>query len=57
VVPQPDKGRFHCPCHEGSFNLATGAPIAGPPRRPLPRISVEVRSGAVYATGVELRTT
>lgn len=57
VVPQPDKGRFHCPCHEGSFDLATGAPIAGPPRRPLPKISLEIRSGAVYATGVELRTT
>jgi len=57
VVPQPDQGRFHCPCHEGAFDLATGAPIAGPPRRPLPRISLEVRSGAVYATGVELRTT
>ena len=57
VVPQPDKGRFHCPCHEGSFDLATGEPIAGPPRRPLPKIGVEIRSGAVYATGVELRTT
>ena len=56
VVPQPDKGRFHCPCHEGSFDLATGAPIAGPPHRPLPKIAVEIRSGAVYATGVELRT-
>ncbi len=56
VVPQPDKGRFHCPCHEGAFDMATGEPIAGPPRRPLPKINVEVRSGAVYATGIELRT-
>jgi nitrite reductase/ring-hydroxylating ferredoxin subunit len=56
VVPQPDKGRFYCPCHEGSFDIATGAPIAGPPRRPLPKIKVEIRSGAIYATGVELRT-
>lgn len=56
VVPQPDKGLFYCPCHEGSFDLATGAPIAGPPRRPLPKIRVEIRSGAVYANGVELRT-
>jgi nitrite reductase/ring-hydroxylating ferredoxin subunit len=57
VVPQPDKGRFHCPCHEGSFDLATGLPIAGPPRRPLPKITLDVRGGVVYATGVELRTT
>jgi len=56
VVPQPDKGRFFCPCHEGAFDLATGASVAGPPRRPLPKITVEIRSGAVYATGVELRT-
>lgn len=56
VVPQMDKGRFHCPCHEGSFDLTTGKPIAGPPRRPLPKITVEVRNGAVYASGVELRT-
>jgi nitrite reductase/ring-hydroxylating ferredoxin subunit len=56
VVPQPEKELFHCPCHEGSFDMATGKPIAGPPRRPLPKINVEIRSGAVYATGVELRT-
>ena len=56
VVPQPEKGCFFCPCHEGSFDLMSGSPIAGPPRRPLPRISLEVRSGAVYASGVELRT-
>jgi nitrite reductase/ring-hydroxylating ferredoxin subunit len=57
VVPQMEKGLFHCPCHEGSFDLATGAPLAGPPRRPLPRINLEVHGGAVYATGVDLRTT
>ncbi len=57
VVPQPHQGRFHCPCHEGAFDLVTGAPIAGPPRRPLPKINLEIRGGVVYATGVELRTT
>lgn len=56
VIPQPEKNRFFCPCHEGSFDLKTGAPIAGPPRRPLPQIKLEVRNGAVYASGVELRT-
>jgi len=57
VVPQPDKRQLLCPCHEGSFDLTTGVPIAGPPRRPLPKINVEIRNGAVYATGLELRTT
>ena len=57
VVPQPEQGRFFCPCHEGSFDLKTGAAIAGPPRRPLPKIKLQVQNGAVYASGVELRTT
>ena len=56
VVPQPDKGRLFCPCHEGSFDLKTGAPVAGPPRRPLPKINLQISGGAIYATGVELRT-
>jgi nitrite reductase/ring-hydroxylating ferredoxin subunit len=57
VIPQPDKGVLHCPCHEGYFDLQSGRPIAGPPSRPLPRIHREVRDGAIYATGVEWRTT
>jgi Rieske Fe-S protein len=56
VVPQPDKNRFYCPCHEGSFDLATGAPIAGPPQRPLSRITLEIHGSAIYATGVEVKT-
>ena len=54
VVPRPEAGRFHCPCHEGHFDLATGAPLAGPPRRPLPRVTLEVRAGRVVATGIVL---
>lgn len=57
VVPQPNRGVFHCPCHEGAFDLVSGAPLAGPPRRPLPKINLEISGGAIYATGVELRTT
>jgi Rieske Fe-S protein len=54
VVPRPEEGRLHCPCHNGFFDLETGRPLAGPPRRPLPRIALEVRDGIVYATGVEV---
>lgn len=53
VVPAFKAGRLHCPCHNGWFDLATGRPLAGPPRRALPRILLEVRNGTVYATGVE----
>ena len=56
VVPEPDKKRFFCPCHNGAFDLTTGKPIAGPPRRPLPRITLETRNDTIYATGVEVST-
>jgi Rieske Fe-S protein len=55
VVPDVAHGRFHCPCHNGSFELATGVPIAGPPRRPLERIRLEIRDGDLYAVGTEVR--
>ena len=56
VVPQPDRNRLFCPCHEGAFDLQSGRPVAGPPNRPLTRIALDVRGSDVYATGVELRT-
>jgi nitrite reductase/ring-hydroxylating ferredoxin subunit len=56
VIPEPDKGRFLCPCHNGAFDLQSGRPLQGPPRRPLPRITLEIRQGVIYATGVEERT-
>lgn len=56
VVPDVENGVLRCPCHHGLFDLATGRPLAGPPRRPLPRITLEIRNGVVCATGVELRT-
>jgi Rieske Fe-S protein len=53
VIPRPAEGRFHCPCHEGSFDLLTGRPLSGPPRRPLPRVTLLIQNGRVYATGLE----
>ena len=57
VIPRPSEGIFYCPCHEGRFDLRTGAPIAGPPRRPLARIALDLRGRDLYAIGVEERTT
>lgn len=57
VLPDVAAGVFRCPCHHGYFELTTGRPLAGPPRRPLPRIRVVARDGHVYAEGVEERTT
>lgn len=54
VVPVVAEGRLHCPCHNGWFDLATGQPLAGPPRRPLPRVTLNIRDQNVYATGIEV---
>jgi nitrite reductase/ring-hydroxylating ferredoxin subunit len=56
VRPRVDEGVIHCPCHEGYFDLRTGRPVAGPPRRPLTVVHLDVRAGGIYATGVEERT-
>ena len=55
VVPDVRNGRFHCPCHNGSFDLQSGIPLAGPPRRPLARIALEIRGNDLYAVGREVR--
>src|SRR5262245_22511247 len=56
VRPRVDEGILQCPCHEGSFDLASGRPIAGPPRRPLSRVRLEVRGGEILDAAVEDRT-
>ncbi len=56
VIPRPKEGVIHCPCHEGYFDLQSGRPVAGPPRRPLPRIVLEVRGDEIFAKDVEWRT-
>ena len=57
VIPRPEEGSFSCPCHEGRFDLRSGIPIAGPPRRPLSRVVLEMRGRDIYAVSVEERTT
>jgi Rieske Fe-S protein len=52
VYYQSDEDRWHCPCHEGNFDTASGDVISGPPTRPLGRIEVEVRDdGVIWALG------
>jgi arsenite oxidase small subunit len=48
-----DKNEMICPCHHGKFDVETGAPTAGPPRRPLPEIEVEVKDGSIFAVRVK----
>jgi nitrite reductase/ring-hydroxylating ferredoxin subunit len=56
VVPDKAPGRLLCPCHHGYFETSTGRPLAGPPQRPLPRITLRVEGDIVYATGIERST-
>ncbi len=57
VLPDIKAGVLRCPCHHGLFDLASGRAIAGPPRRPLPRILIENRNGELFAIGIEERMT
>ena len=56
VVPRVEEGIIRCPCHEGLFELGSGRPIAGPPRRPLSLVHLQIRGDDIFATGVEERT-
>lgn len=53
VTPDAAKECLFCPCHKGYFAADSGRPLAGPPRRPLPRIILETRDGVVFAVGME----
>jgi Rieske Fe-S protein len=55
VIPDGKGNCFHCPAHNGLFEQKTGKVVSGPPRRPLPRITLELRGDDIYATGVEVR--
>jgi nitrite reductase/ring-hydroxylating ferredoxin subunit len=57
VIPDVAAGVLHCPCHQGFFDLSSGQPLAGPPRRPLPRVQLKLQAGYVHAVGIEERTT
>lgn len=54
LTPDTEKNCLFCPCHKGYFALDSGRPLAGPPRRPLPRITLETRDGIVYAVAEEV---
>jgi nitrite reductase/ring-hydroxylating ferredoxin subunit len=55
VLPRVEDGVIRCPCHDGLFELASGRPIAGPPRRPLSRVRLEIQGDQIFASGVEDR--
>jgi len=52
VFYRPEQNRIVCPCHGGVYSVADGSVIAGPPPRPLPRITLEHRGNDLVAIGV-----
>ena len=46
---------FHCPCHHGKFDKATGAVKGGPPPRPLDRLETKIERGILYAKYQDFR--
>ncbi|MBK5221715.1 MAG: Rieske (2Fe-2S) protein [Acidimicrobiia bacterium] len=51
VLWVPDDNDLYCPCHNGHFDPANGAPTAGPPQRPLPEIRLAQRGNSIVALG------
>lgn len=49
------ENRLECPCHNGVFSVRDGSVLQGPPRRPLPRITVEQRGDQLIATGIQIQ--
>ncbi len=49
VYHDQESQKLLCPCHEGVFDPQTGAPLAGPPQRSLPKIQVRQDGTTLYA--------
>jgi Rieske Fe-S protein len=49
-----ESDRLECPCHRGSFSVADGSVIAGPPPRRLSRVVLERRGSELVAVRMEL---
>lgn len=53
VYYSKQSNKLECPCHRGFFAVDDGRVLAGPPRRPLPRIQLEARGDQLVAIGVK----
>ncbi len=49
VIYSKSDNELICPCHNGHFSVAEGAPVSGPPTRPLPRVKLEQRGDQIFA--------
>lgn len=49
---EPQNNRIFCPCHGGTYDMNSGAVIAGPPPKPLKSYRVEVTDGNIVVSRV-----
>lgn len=54
VYYSAESDRLECPCHQGFFSVKDGSVLQGPPRRPLPEISLKKEGGRLIATGIKV---
>lgn len=47
---EPKQQRIFCACHNGVYDMKTGANVSGPPPKPLERYQVEVADGQVIVS-------
>ena len=47
TVDRVAAGTIDCPCHGSEFSISDGHVVAGPAPGPLPRKSIDIRSGAI----------
>lgn len=47
--------RFECPCHDGVFDVKTGAVLGGPPPRPLDTLEWRIEDGYLYCAYRDFR--
>ena len=52
VFYRPEQNRIVCQCHGGVYSVADGSVLAGPPPRPLPKITLKRRGDDLVAVGV-----
>jgi Rieske Fe-S protein len=54
VYYEHEKNRLECPCHEGFFSVHDGSVLAGPPTRPLPKVTLEQRGSDLIAVSIAM---